>query len=141
MTFNYLGFFMRGLSRVTIFGEITAMEISESSSGGKFNVVVNVLENYSIQTPTGIMDRKEFHRVVIYGGAAKLASKFLKVGCVFFTESGMLRTTENKSGRFSRIITYDIEILDQYKTKKETTSRAKDSISNIKQKLNAKNND
>jgi len=130
---------MRGLSSVTILGEVTAIETNSGTRGGGFYVIANVLEKYYIQTATGYSERKEYHRICIMGGAAKRADKNLKVGDILFTNCGMLRTTETKKGRWSKIMTYDIEIL----IKKEIEDKAPltvppkavNSIKNIKDKF------
>ena len=129
---------MRGSSRVIIFGKVTQMQVNQPKNGSNFNVTILVEESYYIKSNTGASEKKEFHKVVIYGSSAQTASEHLNVGDLFYTDSGMLRTSEivqgGKTTRMYKIITFDIQINTDTKPK-QVSFKAEQSIKQIKETI------
>lgn len=108
----------RGVNKVILIGNLGAdPDIRYLGSGDPVaNISVATSESWRDKQTGQQQDRTEWHRVVIYGKMADVASKYMKKGTKVYIE-GALRTRkwQDKSGQeryTTEIICNDLQLID-----------------------------
>ena len=113
---------MRGVSKTTLIGNLGAdPEMRETKKGEPVaNISVATTETWRDKDSGEKKDRTEWHRVVMFGGLAKIAEEYLSKGSKVYIE-GTLRTSQwkDKDGcdrQSTEIVAREMNMLDKAKT-------------------------